>query len=592
MRRHFGDPDEIPVKPFERGLFLRLMGYVKPFRKSLFIAGVFMLVSSLTDLAGPLVLRYAIDSYIIPRNILGLWQIIFVYCLILVINWVSTYYNTYLATLTGQKAMFALRQKLFEHLQVLSFRFFDRRKAGKIMSRFTNDISALNQFLTSGILDVVSDLIVLCGTILLMLSMNWKLALVTFTTLPFVALTAAGMRSKVQAAYRDTRNTIADVNSSLQENISGVRVVQAFSREKVNMAGFEQINRRNFQANVKAATLLALFMPMVDILSVLGSILVIWYGARLVVAHQITVGILAAFLGYVTRFYSPVRDLSQVWGSLQAAMAASERVFEILDTPPEILESLDAVELTEVRGEVEFREVTFSYDGESPVLDRVSLHARPGEKIALVGPTGAGKTSIINLLARFYDADAGSITLDGTEISRLSFKSLRAAVGVVLQDTFIFAGTVRENIVFGCPAAGVEAVERVARLTGAHEFISRLPKGYETQVMERGVKLSAGQRQLLACARALLADPRILILDEATSSVDVSSEQAVQRALEVLMEGRTCFTVAHRLSTVRNADRILVIAEGKIVEEGPHRELMARKELYFRLYLNQLKELD
>lgn len=592
MRRNFGDPDEIPVKPFDRSLFLRLMGYVKPFRKTLVLAGLFMLVASLTELAGPLILRYAIDGYIVPKDVPGLWRVILLYAVILIVNWTSTYYNTYLSTLAGQKAICNLRQGLFEHLQTLSFTFFDRRKAGKIMSRFTNDINSLNQFLTSGILKVASDVIILVGIIVLMLSMNWKLALVTFLTLPFVVFAAAGMRVRVIEAFRDTRSTIAEVNSSLQENISGVRVVQAFTREKVNLERFDRINRANFQANIKASTLLAAFAPMVEVVAALGTILVIWYGAKLIAAGQISVGVLAAFLGYVTRFYSPVRDLSTVWGWLQSAMASSERLFEILDTPPEIRESANAVELKQVKGEVEFKEVSFSYDGETPVLERVNLRARPGERIALVGPTGAGKTSVINLIARFYEPANGSVSIDGVDISDLSFKSLRAVVGVVLQDTFIFAATVRENILFGCPGVRPEEAERVARLTGAHDFISRLPDGYETQVMERGVKLSTGQRQLLACTRALLADPRILILDEATSSVDVTSEQAVQRALEVVMAGRTCFIVAHRLSTVREADRILVIDEGRILEEGSHQELLAGRGLYYKLYHNQFRDLE
>jgi len=592
MRRNFGDPDEIPVKPFDRSLFLRLMGYLKPFRSTLVLAGVCMLVSSVAELAGPLVLRYAIDGYILPGNIPGLWQIVFFYCIILVLNWITTYYNTFLSTLAGQKAIYNLRQELFEHLQTLSFSFFDRRKAGKIMSRFTNDINALNQLLTSGILNVASDLIILVGIIVSMLAMNWKLALVTFLTLPFVVFSASSMRVRVMGAFRDTRNRIAEVNSALQENISGVRVVQAFTRQKVNLESFERINRENLRANIKAATLLAVFFPLVEIVAAMGIILVIWYGARLIVAQQITVGILAAFLGYVTRFYSPIRDLSTVWGWVQSAMASSERLFEILDTQPEIKESPDAAELQQVQGEVEFKEVTFSYDRETPVLERVSLIARPGEKIALVGPTGAGKTSIINLVARFYEPETGTVSIDGADIRDLSLKALRSIVGVVLQDTFIFAGTVRENIVFGNPEVSPDAVEGVARLTGAHEFIIRLPEGYETQVMERGVKLSTGQRQLLACSRALLANPRILILDEATSSVDVNTELAVQRALEIVMEGRTCFIVAHRLSTIREADRILVIDEGKILESGNHRELLAQKGLYYKLYRNQFRDLD
>jgi ATP-binding cassette, subfamily B, multidrug efflux pump len=592
MRRNFGDPDEIAVKPFDRYLFYRLLGYVKPFARSLVFAALFMLLASVTELAGPYILKIVIDKYIIPKNVSGLWQVVVIYGLILVVNWVANYYNTYLSTLNGQKITFTLRQHLFEHLQTLSFGFFDRRKAGKIMSRLTNDINALNQFFTSGILNVASDLIILCGIIGLMLSMSWKLALVTFLTLPLIIFTAAGMRVRVMGAFRETRNKIAEVNSSLQENISGVRVVQAFTREDINLLNFERINQENYKANLRAATLLAVFVPMVEMSAALGTVLVIWYGSRLVLAGEVTVGVLAAFLGFVTRFYSPIRDLSTVWGTLQSAMASSERLFEILDTKSDIVEGDRTLDSEHVQGEVTFEEVSFSYDGENKVLDEINLTAHPGQRIALVGPTGAGKTSIINLIGRFYEPDSGQVLIDGVNIGKLDFKSLRSIVGVVLQDTFIFAGTVRENIAFGCPEATQEQIERVSKLTGAHEFIVKLPEGYDSQVQERGVKLSTGQRQLLAFARALLANPRILILDEATSSIDVQSEQEIQHALDLVMKGRTCFIVAHRLSTIREADRILVIDEGRIVEEGKHGDLLSKRGMYRRLYLNQFKEVE
>ncbi|HZW81964.1 MAG TPA: ABC transporter ATP-binding protein [Candidatus Deferrimicrobium sp.] len=592
MRRNFGDPDEVAAKPFDRYLFYRLMGYVKPFARSLVFAALFMLLASVTELAGPYILKIVIDKYIIPKNVSGLWQVVLIYSLILVVNWVATYYNTYLSTLNGQRITFTLRQHLFEHLQTLSFGFFDRRKAGKIMSRLTNDINALNQFFTSGILNVASDLIILCGIIGLMLSMSWKLALVTFLTLPLIVFTAAGMRVRVMGAFRETRNKIAEVNSSLQENISGVRVVQAFTREGTNLLNFERINQENYKANLRAATLLAVFVPMVEMTAALGTVLVIWYGSRLVLAGEVTVGVLAAFLGFVTRFYSPIRDLSTVWGTLQSAMASSERLFEILDTHSDIVEGDRTLDSENVQGEVTFEEVSFSYDGENKVLEEISLTAHPGQRIALVGPTGAGKTSIINLIGRFYEPDSGQVLIDGVNIGKLNFKSLRSIVGVVLQDTFIFAGTVRENIAFGCPEATQEQIERVSKLTGAHEFIVKLPEGYDSQVQERGVKLSTGQRQLLAFARALLANPRILILDEATSSIDVQSEQEIQRAIDLVMKGRTCFIVAHRLSTIREADRILVIDEGRIVEEGKHEELLSKRGMYRRLYLNQFKEVE
>jgi ATP-binding cassette, subfamily B, multidrug efflux pump len=592
MRRNFGDPDEIAAKPFDRYLFYRLLGYVKPFARSLVFAALFMLLASVTELAGPYILKIVIDKYIIPKNVSGLWQVVVIYGLILVVNWVANYYNTYLSTLNGQKITFTLRQHLFEHLQTLSFGFFDRRKAGKIMSRLTNDINALNQFFTSGILNVASDLIILCGIIGLMLSMSWKLALVTFLTLPLIIFTAAGMRVRVMGAFRETRNKIAEVNSSLQENISGVRVVQAFTREDINLLNFERINQENYKANLRAATLLAVFVPMVEMSAALGTVLVIWYGSRLVLAGEVTVGVLAAFLGFVTRFYSPIRDLSTVWGTLQSAMASSERLFEILDTKSDIVEGDRTLDSEHVQGEVTFREVSFSYDGENKVLDEINLTAHPGQRIALVGPTGAGKTSIINLIGRFYEPDSGQVLIDGVNIGKLDFKSLRSIVGVVLQDTFIFAGTVRENIAFGCPEATQEQIERVSKLTGAHEFIVKLPEGYDSQVQERGVKLSTGQRQLLAFARALLANPRILILDEATSSIDVQSEQEIQHALDLVMKGRTCFIVAHRLSTIREADSILVIDEGRIVEEGKHEDLLSKRGMYRRLYLNQFKEVE
>ncbi|HWJ03533.1 MAG TPA: ABC transporter ATP-binding protein, partial [Verrucomicrobiae bacterium] len=558
----------------DRNLFVRLISYLKPYARTMGFAGIFMLIASLTELSGPLLLRYAIDRHIMAGDILGLWQVVAFYACVLAVNWITTYYNTYLSTLSGQKAIFDLRQELFEHLQTLSFSYFDRRKAGKIMSRFTNDINALNQFLTSGILNTASDLIILTGIVVAMLSMSWRLALATFLTLPLIVFTAVGLRVRVMTAFRNTRNKIAEVNACLQENISGVRVVQAFTREKVNLSRFEKLNRENFQANLQATTLLAVFVPMVEITAAVGTVLVIWYGTKLIVAQEITVGILAAFLGYVTRFYSPIRDLSTIWNQLQSAMASSERVFEILDTEPEIQEFPNCCEIPVPKGEVEFKDVSFSYDSEVPVLREVNLQVGAGERIALVGPTGGGKSSIINLIARFYQPTTGIVSIDGINVNELAFKSLREIVGIVLQDTFVFAGTVMDNIIFGRPQAGRAEVERIAKLTGAHTFISTLPRGYDTEIMERGIRLSTGQRQLLACTRALLADPKILILDEATANLDVASEQAVQHALRILMQGRTSFIIAHRLSTIREADRILVIDEGQIVEAGNHGELL------------------
>jgi ATP-binding cassette subfamily B protein len=586
--------EEVTARPYDARLARRLWGYVLPYRRQLLLAVLMMVVVSATGLVGPYLIRIAIDHHIAGHNAAGLTQLALVYVLSQLINWVASYYQTYHMTWIGQRSIYQIRQEVFGHLQLLGFKFFDSRPAGVIMSRVTNDVNAMSELISSGIVHVLNDTITLTGIVIIMLKMHTRLALVSFVTIPLLVWAATSFRGKVRRAYDLVRQRIAMLYANLQESISGVRVTQAFVREQENLGRFNRLNQQNFDANLEAIKLFAIFGPFVQLVGTAGTCLVLYYGGRLILGGSagITIGILVAFSTYLNRFFVPIQDLTNVYNMMQAAMAACEKVFGIMDTRPDITDAPGARTLPRVRGRVEFCDVTFGYDPARPVLHQVNLVAEPGQRIALVGETGAGKSSIINLLARFYEPTQGRITIDGHDLSRVTTQSLRRQLGIVLQDTFLFSGSVRENIRYGRPEASDAEVVRAAKTVGAHVFITALPDGYDTDVGERGGRLSVGQRQLVAFARALLCDPAILILDEATSSVDAYTELLIQRALDRLLEGRTSFIIAHRLSTIRSADLILVLDQGRIVERGRHQELLAQGQVYARLYELQFRFQD
>lgn len=577
-------------KVSDRALIARLAKYVLKYKWRFTIAVVAVLVTSLTALLPPYLFKVAIDSYIIKGDLAGLGFISLILICIYLVNWVTDYQRTYQISWIGQNMVNEMRKQLFSHLQDLSFSFYDQSEAGEIMSRVTNDTDTLSQMFVQGVITLVSDVLTLVGVVAIMFWLNIRLALATFLVIPLLLLLTWLFQSRLRRAYRATRKKIARITSKLEESVSGIREIKSFTRERDTIEVFREANIENLQASVRAGKLFALLVPMVQILGAVGTCIVLWFSGVLTVSGGITLGIVVAFLLYVSRFFRPIIDLTMFYNTVQSSLAAAERIFETLDTKPEIADATDAVELTKVQGEIAFDNVTFGYDPAYPVLRDVSIQVKPGEKLAIVGPTGAGKSTIVKLLSRFYEPHKGTITVDGYIIREVTLESLHRQMGVVLQEPFLFSGTIMENIRYGKLDATADGVEKVAKMVGVHEFVKSLPQGYETDVGERGARLSVGQRQLVSFARALLRDPPILILDEATSSVDPYTELKIKRGLAVLLKNRTSLVIAHRLSTVRNADHIIVINEGEIVEEGDHRDLMEKKGMYRRLYEKQFKD--
>ena len=575
---------------YDKGVNARVAGrlgrIIKPYTARLILSAFLMLFASAASVAGPYFVKIAIDTGINGGNSQALRYTVLAFLAAAVVQWVCTYYRVNIMAWVGQAVIYDLRKQLFAHLQKLSLGFYSRYSVGRVITRAINDVETLRDFLTWAMLAIARDVFTLALIIVVMLDMNVRLALLTFSVLPLMVLVTILFRRASRAAYRKVRAAISWVNSVLAENVNGVRVVQAFSRQKLNYENFhDYVNKYHLERAVATARISSVFSPSVDVLGAIATGLVVWLGGAAVLGEKITAGVLVAFILYIDRFFEPIRDLSRRYDALQSTMVGWERIMGLMDTPIEIQDAPDAAELPAIKGNVKFEHVSFHYsDDPAPILTGIDLDVRPGETVALVGETGAGKTTLVKLLSRFSDPTEGKILVDGYDLRSVTQVSLRRQMGVVLQDPFLFNGTVAENIRFGRPEATQAEVEAAATAVGAHPFIVNLRKGYDTSVEEGGVMLSVGQRQLLSFARALLADPRILILDEATSSVDTQTEQTIQKALVRLLKGRTSFVVAHRLSTITGADRIVVIHDGKIAEQGTHRELLAREGMYYELY--------
>ena len=592
MRHHWhrmGDDEDYERTIPDRVLFARMVRYISRQRRKTMMLVLAILASTLINLLPPYMFSVVIDRYIGELDTAGLALISVAFVVVYALIFVAQYSHRYLINWLGSKLELDMRMDIFRHLQRLSLNFYAKREVGSVVSRATNDVDKITELVTSGVASVMADLLTLVGIVAIMLWMNPRLSMITFSIIPLMAVFMYFWGKRVRKVYRETRKTIASVSAQMEESVSGMREIQSYSKEGETRREFEQINISNMQANVQAGQVMSAFWPVVSLFTAIGNFLVLWFGGTAVMRGTMSVGVLFGFMSYLNRFFMPIQDLSMFWNNVQSALAAAERVFGIMDTDLEIYEKSDAFDLPEIEGRIKYEGLTFSYEPGIPVLKDIDLTIEPNTTIALVGPTGAGKTTMINLLYRFYDPQQGRVTVDDSDLRDVKLDSLRSQLAIVLQDTFLFSGTVMENIRYGRIEASDEEVIDVSKAVGAHQFIKRLPEGYETDVRERGGRLSVGQRQLISLARALLANPRILIMDEATSSIDAYTELMIKEALEKVLRDRTSIVIAHRLSTVRNADLIVVLDHGEIVERGTHVELMKKGGLYKQLYEIQFR---
>ncbi len=582
--------EQVLGKAYDARLMRRLLTYIKPYRGSAYLAIVCLLAGSGLSVVQPYLTKIAIDRYIRNSSFEGLNQIAVLYILTLIFVFALSFGQTWLINLMGQKIMRDLRMEIFRHLQKLDVAFFDKNPVGRLMTRVTTDVDALNELFTAGVISVFEDIFMLSGIIIFLFLLNARLALTIVAILPLLILATLVFKIKVRDSFRRVRTAIARINAFLQENITGAAVVQIFVQEKKQYQRFTRINKDHLDANVQGIFYYAIFFPILELISALAVAIIVWYGGLQVLAGTLTLGTLVAFIQYSDRFFRPISDLSEKYTILQSAMASSERIFKLLDTAPRVVSPASSNAAAVKEGRIEFRNVNFSYNPGEPILHDISFKVNPGERVAVVGATGAGKSTIISLLSRFYDVQEGEILVDGENIKNFNLQELRRSIGIVLQDVFLFSGSVSENIRLGNSEISDAQVRSAAETVHASRFIDELENKYASKVGERGASLSVGQKQLLAFARALAYNPKILILDEATSSIDTETEMLIRDALEKLMANRTSIIIAHRLSTIQNADRILVLHHGRIRETGTHQELLRMKGIYWKLYQLQYKD--
>ncbi len=579
---------DIDQTQVDKKVILKLLCYIKPYRLLLGITVFLLLLTALLEIAGPYLIKVAIDNYLTPKKYSGFLYIVILFGAVIIFEFAFRFFQQYLTEYLGQKIMYDMRMDIFRHVQKMQMSFFDKNPVGRILTRITTDVQALNELLSSGVVTFFGDIFMILGITIVMLTLNLRLSLITFSVL--ILLTAATIifRKKVRISFKTIRAKISNMNSYIHEVISGITTVKLFNRENLNNKEFDNINREYTLQYLKTIFYYSVFFPAVGLISSLAVALIIWYGGTNVVKNILTFGTLVAFIQYIEKFFHPISDLSEKFGIIQEAVAASERIFTLLEQKPEIVSPASPIVLEKIKGDIKFENVWFAYENDNFILKDISFEIKSGTSLAIVGATGSGKTSIINILSRFYEIQKGRITLDGIDIKNFDLSFLRKHIGIVMQDVFLFSGTILENITLGNPNISMDKVIEASKYVNAHQFITKLPQGYNTDIKERGQLLSSGQRQLIAFARALVFNPEVLlVLDEATSSIDSETEALIQDALSKIMKDRTTIIIAHRLSTIKKADNIIVLLRGEIVEEGTHSELLSKKGTYYKLYKYQ-----